>query len=81
VNGEAVTAGAALGPGAEPNRYSVRAVRGERGWEVHVVDPEGRVALVRPCGTEAEARTFASTVEQHIFWLSPGKFREYYRLE
>jgi hypothetical protein len=30
---------------------------------------------------EAEARTFASTVQQHIYWLSPEKFREYYRLD
>jgi hypothetical protein len=28
-----------------------------------------------------EARTYASTVRQHIFWLSPEKFREYYRIE
>lgn len=68
-------------PPAEPNRYSVRARRGSQGWEVEVLDPAGAVVLTRPCASEAEARTFASTVEQHIRWLSPGKFREYYRLE
>ena len=27
-----------------------------------------------------EARAFASTVEQHLGWLSEEKFRRYYRL-
>jgi hypothetical protein len=27
-----------------------------------------------------EARTFASTIQQHIYWLSPAKFREYYKI-
>ena len=29
---------------------------------------------------ETEARTFASTVRQHIAWLSEARFREIYRL-
>jgi len=34
----------------------------------------------RACRDGAEARLFASTVRQHIYWLSPERFREYYRL-
>lgn len=62
------------------NRYSVREVQGDRGWDVVIVDPDGGVVSTRPCDGESEARTFASTVRQHIYWLSEEKFREYYRL-
>ncbi len=34
----------------------------------------------RACADEVEARTFASTVRQHIEWLSEETFRGYYRL-
>ncbi len=61
--------------------YRVEVDRGEQGWEVRIVDSEGRAASVRPCASETEARTFASTVIQHLGWLSTEKFREYYRLE
>jgi hypothetical protein len=62
------------------NRYSVR-VRVERGsWSVAIVDPSGREVSVRACSDETEARTFASTVRQHIAWLSEPRFREIYRL-
>jgi hypothetical protein len=64
----------------DPNGYSVRVVEEPAGWEVHIVGPEGEVESIRHCVDEAEARTFASTVQQHIYWLSPEKFREYYRL-
>ncbi|HEX6230703.1 MAG TPA: hypothetical protein VF029_03220 [Actinomycetota bacterium] len=64
----------------EPNRFAVEVRRGERGWSVAVVDPDGREASVRACRDEAEARTYASTVRQHIDWLSEEKFRDYYRL-
>jgi hypothetical protein len=64
----------------EPNGYAVRVNEDAGGWEVQIVDPGGVLAWVRACGDEAEARTFASTVQQHIYWLSPAKFREYYRL-
>ncbi len=47
---------------------------------VTIVEPDGKVALMRACAGEEEARTFASTVEQHIQWLSEGRFRQYYRL-
>lgn len=68
-------------PAGQPdNRYSVREVRNDGGWDVVILDPEGTVASTRSCGGEGEARTFASTVRQHIYWLSEEKFREYYRL-
>ena len=35
---------------------------------------------MRACRDETEARTFASTVRQHIAWLSEPRFREIYRL-
>ena len=64
--------------------YRVDVERAEQGWEVRIVDlglgGGGRVVSVRPCAGETEARTFASTVIQHLGWLSPEKFREYYRL-
>ena len=45
-----------------------------------IVDPEGRESSVRACRDEVEARTYASSVRQHIEWLSEEKFREYYQL-
>lgn len=65
---------------AEPNEYMVRVADGAQGWEVQVLEPAGAMVWTRACGDEAEARIFASTVQQHIYWLSPDKFREYYRL-
>ena len=49
-------------------------------WRVEIVDATGAVRSSRPCRDEVEARTYASTVRQHIGWLSEGKFREYYAL-
>jgi hypothetical protein len=54
--------------------------QGENGLTVVILDPEGRVIASRACRDETEARTYASTVRQHISWLSEAKFREYYRL-
>ena len=67
--------------GAPPvaNHYEVD-VRERSGWSVAIIDPHGRDAFVRACRDEAEARTFASTVRQHIGWLSEERFREIYRL-
>ncbi len=45
-----------------------------------IIDPAGREVSVRDCGDEVEARAYASTVIQHVAWLSEPKFREYYRL-
>ena len=50
------------------------------GWSVAILDPEGREVAVRACRDETEARTFASTVRQHIAWLSEARFQEIYRL-
>ena len=50
------------------------------GWRVAIVDPGGTEASSRACRDEVEARTYASTVRQHLEWLSESKFREYYRL-
>jgi len=65
---------------AEPNRFTVDVRRGDTGWSVAIVDPDGRESSVRACRDEVEARTYASTVRQHIEWLSEEKFREYYQL-
>ena len=50
------------------------------GWRVAIVDESGRVVSERACRDQPEARTFASVVRQHIYWLSSERFREYYRL-
>ncbi len=63
------------------NRYAVRVNRGTSGWDVQIVRAHGAVAFTRSCSDETEARTFASTVQQHIYWLSSAKFEEYYRLQ
>ncbi len=62
------------------NGYSVKVREGNGSWSVAIVDPRGREASVRACRDETEARTFASTVRQHIAWLSEPRFREIYRL-
>jgi hypothetical protein len=66
---------------AGENGFGVEIRGGEEGWRVEIVDPRGRIVSERACRDGAEARTYASTVRQHIFWLSPQKFREYYRIE
>jgi hypothetical protein len=69
--------------GAQPteNAYGVEIRGGEGSWRVAILDPEGEVVSERACHDGAEARTYASTVRQHIHWLSEQKFREYYRIE
>jgi hypothetical protein len=64
-----------------PNRYTVELRQDEQGWTVAIASPEGSEVATRACRDEEEARTYASTVRQHIEWLSESKFREYYRLE
>jgi hypothetical protein len=61
--------------------YAVELRDTDSGWRVIIRDPHGAVAAERACRDGAEARTYASTVRQHLYWLSPGKFREYYRIE
>lgn len=62
------------------NGYRVHLLDSVAGWRVVIEDPAGAVVLERACRDASEARAFASTVRQHIYWLSPGKFREYYRV-
>ena len=64
----------------EPNDYAVHLKAGQRGWDVRIQDPDGTIVWSRSCSDEAGARTLASTIQQHIYWLSRAKFREYYRL-
>ena len=63
------------------NGFGVEVRGGEGTWRVAILGPDGDVVSERACHDGAEARTYASTVRQHIFWLSPEKFREYYRIE
>lgn len=63
------------------NGYGVEVRGGDGAWRVAILSPEGRVVSERACSDGAEARTYASTVRQHIYWLSAEKFREYYRIE
>ncbi len=60
--------------------YHIRLEHDHRGWRALILEAGGSIALSRACATEYEARTFASTVEQHLAWLSSPRFREYYRL-
>jgi hypothetical protein len=62
------------------NRYLVKLEEVARGWRVVIVDPEGEAVSKRVCRDETEARTYASAVRQHIYWLSEPRFRSYYQL-
>jgi hypothetical protein len=62
------------------NDYAVRVEEGKDIWRVMIVDPAGSPVAERACRGESEARVYASTVNQHIHWLSEEKFRRYYRL-
>jgi hypothetical protein len=62
------------------NRFTVE-VRRDGGWSVAIVDPDGLETSVRACRDEAEARTYASAVRQHAYWLSQETFRAYYQLD
>jgi hypothetical protein len=70
----------ASGPESNPNRYGVASRRDTGGWVVAIVDPAGREVSTRACRDDVEARTYASTVRQHIEWLSEARFRDYYGL-
>ena len=65
---------------ASANPYAVREAEGAQGWDVIILDASGAEVWRRACRSESEARTFGSTVRQHVYWLSEEKFREYYRL-
>ena len=61
--------------------YTVEVRPTPQGWDVAIVDRGGNAVSRRACGSEDEARTFASTVRQHLRWLSPERFRAYYRID
>jgi len=63
---------------AIPNRFRVAVERDGDGWLVRILDPHGHETSRRACRDESEARTYASTVRQHIGWLSEPVFRAYY---
>jgi hypothetical protein len=65
---------------ASENGFDVRISGVGEAWKVAIVDPSGAEVSVRVCNDGAEARTYASTVRQHIYWLSPDTFRAYYRI-
>ncbi len=62
------------------NRYGVEIEEAGGDWTVHIVEPGGRKVFRRACRDRGEADLFASTVRQHVHWLSPERFRRYYRL-
>jgi hypothetical protein len=66
--------------GDDANLYTVHLDSGDEGWEVQILDQVGAPVWSRACSDEAEARTLASTIQQHVYWLSSTKFRDYYRL-
>jgi hypothetical protein len=61
--------------------FAVQVLESPQGWRVAIVDTGGDVVSERACRDHVEARTYASTVRQHIYWLSVEKFREYYRID
>ena len=67
----------AVGTGA----FDVAIVETPEGWIVRIADATGAVLLERRCRDGSEARTFASTVRQHLYWLSADRFSQYYSLE
>lgn len=66
---------------AEPNSYGVALTKSGDVWRVSILDFAGQPVSDRSFSSEDEAGTFASTVRQHIDWLSEERFRDYYRIE
>jgi hypothetical protein len=67
--------------GGADREYRVAIVEDPRGWRVEIASASGAVLSSRACRDGAEARTYASTVRQHLYWLSPKRFAEFYSLE
>jgi hypothetical protein len=61
--------------------YAVEVREDPTGWRVAIVGREGEVLSERACRDGAEARTYASTVCQHLYWLTLERFRSYYAAE
>jgi hypothetical protein len=66
---------------AGENGFGVELREGDRGWRVVILDDAERIVSQRECRDHSEARIFASTVRQHIYWLSAERFRSYYRID
>lgn len=66
---------------ASEERYRVEIDETDQGWRVAIVVSSGGVLSERACRDGAEARAYASTVRQHLSWLSPERFRSYYAPE
>ncbi len=63
------------------SEFDVSVLDDDQGWRVQIVSKAGRVLSSRACSDGTQARTYASTVRQHLYWLSAQKFAEYYSLE
>jgi len=48
---------------------------------VRIVNAGGVTVSTRACRDEADARLYASTVRQHVEWLSEAQFERYYAIE
>ena len=48
---------------------------------MRIVDASGATVSARTCRDESDARLYASTVRQHIEWLSEEQFERYYAIE
>ena len=48
---------------------------------MRIVNAEGVSVSTRACRDEGDARLYASTVRQHIEWLSEDQFERYYAIE
>ena len=63
------------------NGFGVELREADDGWRVdHPRRCRRRRGASAPCRDRSEARIFASTVRQHIYWLSAERFRAYYRI-
>jgi hypothetical protein len=61
--------------------FDVSIVEADEGWRVEIAAKTGRILSMRACRDGAQARIYASTVRQHLYWLSAKRFGEYYSLE
>ena len=66
---------------AEPNSYGVALTKSGDVWRVSILDFAGQPVSDRSFSSEEQAGTYASSVRQHIDWLSEERFRDYYRIE
>ena len=48
---------------------------------MRIVNAGGATVSTRACRDEADARLYASTVRQHVEWLSEEQFERYYAIE